>query len=52
MSYQDHSPKRIPIGDLHVEPELLDTAAMEPYLSLAMAKMGGKDRGIITKREV
>ena len=46
MSDQDHSAKRIPIGDLHVEPEaeeLLDSAAMEPYMDLAIAMMGGKD---------
>jgi hypothetical protein len=42
----DDSIKQIPIGDLRTEPEaedLLESAAMEPYLNLAMAVMGGKD---------
>jgi hypothetical protein len=40
--------KRIPIRDLKVEPEaeeLLESAAMEPYIDLAIAMMGGKDTG-------
>jgi hypothetical protein len=38
--------KQVPIRDLKVEPEaeeLLESAAMEPYVNLAMAIMGGKD---------
>jgi hypothetical protein len=38
----------VPIRDLNVEPEaeeLLESAAMEPYLNMAMAMMGGKDTG-------
>ena len=44
----DDSTKRIPIHDLKVAPaaeDLLDSAAMEPYMNLAMAMMGGKDPG-------
>jgi hypothetical protein len=44
----DDSIKQIPIGDLKTEPgaeDLLESAAMEPYLNLAMAVMGGKDTG-------
>jgi hypothetical protein len=44
----DDSTKQIPIRDLKVEPEaeeLLESPAMEPYLNLAMAMMGGKDTG-------
>jgi hypothetical protein len=40
--------KRVPIRDLKVEPEaeeLLESAAMEPYVNLAMAMMGGNDTG-------
>jgi len=39
-------PKRIPIRDLKVEPEveqLLESTAMEPYMNLAVAMMGGTD---------
>jgi hypothetical protein len=44
----DDSPKQIPLRDLKVDPaaeDLLDSAAMEPYLNLAVAMMGGKDTG-------
>jgi hypothetical protein len=44
----DDSAKQIPIRDLRVEPEaeeLLESAAMEPYMNLAIAMMGGKDTG-------
>jgi len=44
----DASPKLVPIGDLKMDPaaeDLLDSPAMEPYLNLAMAIMGGKDTG-------
>jgi hypothetical protein len=40
--------ERVPVGDLSSEPEtgdLLESAAMEPYMSLAMAMMCGKDTG-------
>jgi len=40
--------KRAPLKDLHIEPEaeaLLESAAMEPYMDLAIAVMGGKDTG-------
>jgi len=40
--------KQVPIGDLKIDPaaeDLLDSPAMEPYLNLAMAMMGGKDTG-------
>ena len=48
MSDQHNGPpiKRIPLKDLNVEPEaeaLLESAAMEPYMNLAIAVMGGKD---------
>ncbi len=42
----DDSTKQIPIRDLKFDPaaeELLDSAAMEPYMNLAVAVMGGKD---------
>ena len=46
---RDESPKQIPLRDLKVDPtaeDLLDSAAMEPYLNLAVAMMtGGKDTG-------
>jgi hypothetical protein len=38
--------EHVPIGDLKMEPEaeeLLESAAMEPYMNLAIAMMGGKD---------
>jgi len=44
----DASPKLVPIGDLKMDPaaeDLLDSPAMEPYLNLAMAIVGGKDTG-------
>src|SRR5438132_394020 len=44
----DDSTKQIPIRDLKMEPEaegLLESAAMEPYMNLVMAMMGGKDTG-------
>jgi hypothetical protein len=44
----DNSTKRVPIRDLKMEPEaeeLLESAAMEPYMNLAVAMMGGKDTG-------
>jgi hypothetical protein len=44
----DEPIKHISIHDLKVEAEaeeLLDSAAMEPYVNLAMAVMGGKDAG-------
>jgi hypothetical protein len=40
--------QQIPIRDLKMEPEaeeLLESAAMEPYMNLAMAMMSGKDTG-------
>jgi hypothetical protein len=40
--------EQVPIRDLNVEAEaeeLLESAAMEPYVNLAMAMMGGKDTG-------
>jgi hypothetical protein len=40
--------KHIPIRELKIEPEateLLESAAMEPYMNLAIAVMGGKDTG-------
>jgi hypothetical protein len=48
MSDQHGDPpiKRIPLKDLHMEPEaetLLESVAMEPYMDLAIALMGGKD---------
>jgi hypothetical protein len=45
---RDDSPKQIPIRDLKMDPaaeDLLDSAAMEPYMNLAVAVMGGKDTG-------
>jgi hypothetical protein len=42
----EDSAKQIPLRDLRVDPaaeDLLDSAAMEPYLNLAVAMMGGKD---------
>jgi hypothetical protein len=47
-SNTNDSPKQIPVRDLKVDPtaeDLLDSAAMEPYLNLAVAMMGGKDTG-------
>jgi hypothetical protein len=44
----DDSPKQIPLRDLKVDTaaeDLLDSAAMEPYVNLAVAMMGGKDTG-------
>jgi hypothetical protein len=44
----DDSTKQIPLRDLKMEPEaeeLLESAAMEPYMNLAVAMMGGKDTG-------
>ncbi len=44
----DDSTKHVPIRDLKMEPEaedLLNSTAMEPYMNLAMAMMGGKDTG-------
>ncbi len=44
----DDSPKQIPIRDLKIDPaaeDLLDSAAMEPYMNLAIAVMGHKDVG-------
>ena len=48
MSNQNDDPpvKRIPSNELRSEPgaeELLKSPAMEPYMDLAMALMGGKD---------
>jgi hypothetical protein len=40
--------KHVPLSDLKMEPgaeDLLDSAAMERYMNLAMAMMGGKDPG-------
>jgi hypothetical protein len=45
---RDYSTRQIPIRELKMEPEaeaLLESAAMEPYLNLAIAMMGGKDTG-------
>lgn len=42
----DDSTKQIPIKDIKFDPaaeDLLDSAAMEPYMNLAIAVMGGKD---------
>jgi hypothetical protein len=44
----DDSTKYVPIRDLKMEPEaeeLLQSAAMEPYMNLASALMGAKDTG-------
>jgi len=46
----DDSPKQIPLRDLKVDPtaeDLLDSAAMEPYLNLAVAIMGEKETGSV-----
>ena len=46
MDQNRQPPKRIPIRDLKVEPEveqLLESTAMEPYMNLAVAMMGGTD---------
>lgn len=46
--HDDPPIKRVPLKDLHIEPEaesLLESAAMEPYMNLALAVMGGKDAG-------
>jgi hypothetical protein len=43
---RDDSPKQIPIRDLKMSPEaedMLDSAAMGPYMNLAKAVMGRKD---------
>jgi hypothetical protein len=48
----DDFPKQIPIRDLKMSPEaedMLDSAAMEPYMNLAMAVMGGKDASQATE---
>jgi hypothetical protein len=45
---KDPSVKQMRVRDLKMEPgseELLESAAMEPYMNLAMAMMGGKDTG-------
>ena len=44
--HDDPRIKRVPLKDLRTEPEaeaLLESAAMEPYMNLAIAVMGGKD---------
>jgi hypothetical protein len=44
--YSDDSPKQMPISDIKVDPaaeDLLDSAAMEPYVKLAVAVMGHTD---------
>ena len=44
--YSDNSAKQVPIRDLKSDPtaeDLLDSAAMEPYMNFAIALMGGKD---------
>ena len=44
----DDQIRQIPIRDLKTEPEaeeLLESTAMEPYMNLAIAMMGGKDMG-------
>jgi hypothetical protein len=45
---QNPSAKKMPLRDLKMEPEaeeLLDSAAMKPYLNLAIAMMGDRDPG-------
>ena len=45
---EDPSVKRMPVGDLEMEPgseDLLDSLAVEPYMNLALAVMGHKDVG-------
>ena len=45
---RDDLTKQLPIRDLKMEPEaeeLLESVAMQPYMELAMAIMGGKDTG-------
>ena len=45
---KDDSTKQVPLRDLKVEPEaedLLDSEALEPYMNLAMAMVGGRDTG-------
>src|SRR6266566_3604654 len=45
---RDDVTRYLPIRDLKMEPEaedLLESAAMEPYMNLALAMMGGKDTG-------
>jgi hypothetical protein len=45
---RDDSTKQIPISELKFDPaaeDLLDSAAMEPYVNLAVAMMRGKDTG-------
>jgi hypothetical protein len=44
----DAAPRHVAIRDLKVDPtaeDLLESAAMEPYMNLAMAMMAGKDTG-------
>lgn len=41
-----NSPKQVPIRDIKSDPtadDLLDSVAMEPYMNLAIAMMGGRD---------
>ena len=48
----DDSTKHLPLRDLKIEPEagaLLDSAAMGPYMNLAMAVMGGQATGEAVK---
>jgi hypothetical protein len=45
---RDDLTKQLPIRDLKIEPEaeeLLESAAMQPYMALAMAMTGCKDTG-------
>ena len=51
----DDSTKYVPIRDLKVEPEaeeLLGSAAMEPYMNLAAALMGGVFYGLAAGNHV
>jgi hypothetical protein len=48
MSNEENDPatKSMPLGDIKTEPgadDLLESPAMQPYLDLAVAVMGGKD---------
>jgi hypothetical protein len=50
MSDQENDPlgKSLPLRDIKMESgseDLLDSPAMEPYMNLALAMMGGKDTG-------
>jgi hypothetical protein len=49
MDHNSDDPiKQVPLSDLKMEPsgeDLLESAAMEPYMNLAVAMMGGKDPG-------